>query len=242
MLTILFAVLGLVFGSFGNVVIARLPAGETLRGRSHCPLCGRTLRAGELVPLFSFLLLEGRCSGCKGKISWQYPLVEAASGLLFVFAALRYPADLFAAATVAAAFWSLLLIAAIDARTQSIPDVLTLLLGVCGLLLHLHFGDFGVIAALIGLVFFGAQWVLSRGKWVGSGDVFLAIAMGIFLSSWQLMLFALFSSYILGAAVVTTLLLLKRVKVTQSIAFGPFLVLGTIVAFVWGNELIGMLF
>jgi leader peptidase (prepilin peptidase) / N-methyltransferase len=225
-------------GSFGNVLIARLPAEKSIGGRSKCPRCGRMIRLYENIPVLSFVMLGGKCAGCKKPISWQYPLVEIGSALLFVLAYSLFPDDLLSSALTAIGLWALLLIMAIDAQTQSIPDVLTLILAVVGLILHWHLGDIPILAPLLGAGFFGVQWALSRGKWVGSGDILLAAAMGFFLGSWPLLLVALMLAYIIGAIIVTTLLMQRKAKAGQSIAFGPFLVLGTVVAFVWGELLL----
>jgi leader peptidase (prepilin peptidase) / N-methyltransferase len=241
-----FAAFGLVFGSFGNVLIARLPKEQSLRGRSACPRCGATIRLYDLIPVFSFIALEGRCRDCRSPIAIRYPLIELASGALFAAALALFPMDLIAAAFTAFGLWALLLIAVIDAETQSIPDVLTLTVGIAGLALHLWAGDAGIVAPLVGLAFFGSQWAFSKGKWVGSGDVLLAAAMGFFVGSWRLMLvalmLALMLAYIIGAAFVIVQMLLQNTKPGQSVAFGPFLVLGAALAFAWGERMLMVLF
>lgn len=242
LLPALFGLIGLVLGSFGNVLIARLPTDVSIGGRSKCPYCGRILPPRELIPVLSYLLLEGRCAGCKRRISVQYPMVEIASTLLFITAFYLFPFDILSAGLMAVGLWALLLIAVTDARTQSIPDILSIIVGLCGVLLHFIQGDIGVIAPLIGLGWFGAQWLLSRGTWVGSGDIILAVAMGFFVGTWQLMLVALMLAYVTGAAWVTGMLLMGNTKPGQSVAFGPFLVLGTLIASLWGNQILGFLF
>ncbi len=220
------------------MLIARLPEERSIGGRSHCPYCGKTIRLHELIPVISFLLLEGKCSGCHHRISWQYPLVESASAILFWLAIALFPESPLSAVWTAFGLWALLLIAVIDAHTQSIPDILSLLVAIMGLALHWWLGDLAFGGALIGLAFFGLQWAVSKGRWVGSGDVLLAGAMGLFLSSWQLMLVALMAAYIIGATFAVAGLLLQKTKAGQSIAFGPFLVMGTILAFVYGEEIL----
>jgi leader peptidase (prepilin peptidase)/N-methyltransferase len=124
-LALAFAV-GLVLGSFLNVVAHRLPRGESVvRPGSRCPACGRSIRPWENVPVLSWLLLRGRCAGCRGRISWRYPAVELATGLLFFMVAFRHGASpftpvfmLFAAALLAAAL--------IDFEHHIIPDELSL--------------------------------------------------------------------------------------------------------------------
>lgn len=234
----LFAVLGLAFGSFGNVLIARLPAEKSVGGRSVCPRCGKTLTWKELIPVVSYVCLKGQCLGCKERISLQYALVELAGAIVFVIAVLVIPHDAFGALLAAISLWALFLIAVIDAHTQTIPDVLTIVAGAAGLLLHVYLGTVGLIAPIIGGAFFGAQWAMSGGRWVGSGDIFLAIAMGLLLGSWLLMLIALTAAYIMGALWVLWLLFRHKIDVGQSVAFGQFLVLGTFVSFIWGKEIL----
>jgi leader peptidase (prepilin peptidase) / N-methyltransferase len=228
-------------GSFGNVLIARLPTNESIGGRSHCPKCGRVIRVRELIPVISFLMLEGKCAGCQKPISWQYPLVEITSALLFCLGFLLFRNDVVSAVCAAFGLWALLLIAAIDAKTQSIPDVLTLIVAVAGAILHWRLGDIGIIAPLIGAAFFGAQWLFSRGTWVGSGDILLAVAMGLFLGAWPVMFVALMLAYVIGACFVTVQLMRQKTKAGESVAFGPFLVVGTVIAFVYGEKILDAL-
>lgn len=236
-----FAMLGLVLGSFGNVVIWRVPFGESLHGRSHCPRCARTLGASELVPVLSWIIQRGRCRGCGGKISIRYPLVELAAGMLFVLAFALAGFDFPRALVIGIAFWAMLVIAIIDARTQLIPDALTFVLLLCGLALAWMNGYLPLAAPAIGLAFFGAQWALSRGRWVGSGDVFLAGALGLLLGSWEHAVLMLFLSYILGAITALILLATGIVRRGEHIAFGPFLVAGAFGAFVFGEKIMAAL-
>lgn len=239
----LFFVLGLVMGSFGNVLIGRLPQGESITGRSHCPHCGKTITAFELIPVLSWMFLRGKCSKCKKSISIQYPLIELLSGGLFVWAFNLAPLFPLAAFALALAFWAMLLIAVIDYKTQLIPDVLTLLLALsAGVYQLLSMGHLSWMAVLVGMGFFGTQWILSKGRWVGSGDIFLAGALGLLLGSWQYLVMALMLSYIIGAAVAIVLLLTKRVGKKAQLSFGPFLVLGTFIVYWLGGEIMVLLF
>ncbi len=139
-------ILGLVFGSFLNVIALRYDPDRFifapgLRGRSHCPHCQRTLRWFELVPVLSFIFLRARCRTCRGKISWQYPAVEILSGLIFILPVFR-PVGIAAnpvlsilwAAVWIAVFWFLLLMAAIDIRLRIIPDEIHIVLAALGVL------------------------------------------------------------------------------------------------------------
>jgi prepilin signal peptidase PulO-like enzyme (type II secretory pathway) len=236
----LLAILGLVFGSFGNVIVMRMPEDESINGRSHCPHCHRTLTPIELIPLISFLIQMRRCRGCGVVISWQYPLVEIAGMILFVGAGALASFAFFPSFALALALWSMLVIGIIDARTQMIPDVLTGVLAVAALAYHLLLGDVIWTGALLGLVFFGAQWLLSRGRWVGSGDILLAMALGLLLGSWQHVIIMLMVAYIVGALLVSVLLGLGHMTRTQNIAFGPFLVIGALVTLLFGDQILSV--
>lgn len=236
----LLAILGLVFGSFGNVIVMRMPEDESVNGRSRCPHCHRTLTPIELIPLISFLIQLRRCRGCGVIISWQYPLVEIAGMILFVGAGALASYSLLPSLALALALWSMLVIGIIDARTQLIPDVLTGMLAVSALTYHLLLGDLQWTGALLGCVFFGLQWLLSRGKWVGSGDILLGVALGLLLGSWQHMVIMLMAAYIFGALLVSVFLGLGTMTRTQNIAFGPFLVIGAVVALLFGEQILAV--
>lgn len=229
-LLVLFPVLGLAFGSFATVLIERLPKDESVLGHSRCSSCRRTLRPWELVPLLSFLFLRGACARCGAKILWEAPLLELTSALLFTFAlplaSFSFPESLL----LAFALWLLLVIAVIDARTQLIPDVLSFFLVGIGLALCLVRGSIDFLSPLVGLVFFGGQWVISKGRWVGSGDIILSLGIGVLLNDWWGMLVSLLASYILGAFIAVILLMTGRKSRSDVLPFGPFLVCGTYVA------------
>ena len=236
---ILLSALGLVFGSFGSVLITRMPKDESLGGRSHCPHCRHKLHAIELIPLISFLVQGGRCRHCKAKISWQYPLLELAVMGLFLSAGFATSFLFLPALALAFVFWSMLMIGIVDMRTQTIPDVLTAVLAISAAIFHVAIGG-GIpwTGALFGVVFFGAQWIFSRGMWVGSGDILLAAALGILLGSWKHSIIMLMVAYIVGALLVSVLLGLGRMKRTQNIAFGPFLVLGAVISFFFADQIL----
>lgn len=232
----LWAMFGLAFGSFATVVVTRLPAGDTLGGRSRCPHCGRTLRAWELVPVLSRLWLRGSCGGCGARIPVLYAFLEVASALLFALAALSVPGAPAVAALLALTLWILLLIAVIDLRTTMIPDVLTIAFAVSGLLLALALHRASIAGPILGTAVFALQWRVSRGRWVGSGDVLLGGAIGMALGSWIDTLLALGLAYIIGAAVVSVALVL-RVRVGRAVPFGPFLAAATMILLLWAPQL-----
>lgn len=236
-LTVIFLVFGLVFGSFGNVLIYRLPEGVTIGGRSACMKCGRVLRVLELIPVLSFIGLGGKCRTCKVELSWQYPLVELGSGLLSVFALLHSNFQVLPAALLALCLWLLFLIAVVDARTSLIPDALSLPLIALAITLQVIRGGFDPTGLLVGSLFFAAQWGVSRGQWVGSGDILLGAGIGALLGSWQRAAVFLFCAYITGALIATLFLTIGRKTLKDPLPFGPFLVFGAFLTLVFGEAI-----
>lgn len=225
-------VFGACVGSFLNVVVLRTRAGTSfVRGRSHCTACRRTLGGWELIPILGFFLVRGHCRTCKTKLSFQYPLVEAVSGLLFVSAAIVWLVSgfswlWFARPLVAAVF--LVLISVYDAKYGELPDRFTvpaaLIFAALGLWVT-HDPASVVFGALIGAGWFGIQYFVSRGKWVGDGDIFLGAALGALLG-FPTIVVGLGMAYITASFFVIPLLLTKRMTGKSRLPFGPFLALG----------------
>lgn len=231
------AVIGACMGSFGNVLIDRLPAGESILGRSRCDGCKRVLSPFELVPLFSWLFLRAKCRTCSGRISVRVPFVECFSALLALFA-VYHAGALPAVIALFAALWALLLIAVIDTRTRTIPDVLTFTAFASALAYQwLATGTIPVVAPFIAASFFGTQWLLSRGRWVGSGDILLAAATGMLVGTPQAALWLLMASYAIGANVAIVLILRKKLSRGDMIPFGPFLVVAAYAVLFAGEAL-----
>lgn len=241
-LLFLFFVGGLALGSFGNVLIFRLPEGRSARGRSACPACKRVLNAGELVPVLSFLVLRGRCRTCRAPISWQYPLVELGSGVLAVTALHLEGFFLPAAGFLAVIFWLMLLIAVIDAQTGFIPDALCLPLLFLTMLYAFLWPPLGFDGPIIAGGFFLLQWLVSRGRWVGSGDILLAVGLGFLLRRLDLTILMLMLGYILGAVVASVMLMRKKKTLQSAVPFGPFLIVSTFVVLLWGEQILAMFF
>ncbi|MDX1357859.1 MAG: prepilin peptidase [Clostridia bacterium] len=239
---------GMVLGSFTNVCIYRIPEGTSLWSPpSTCPKCGYQLKWYDNIPVLSYLILGGKCRKCKTKISVQYPLVEAATGILVALIYLKLgltPDVLFLSIILVI----LLSIAVIDYKTMIIPNGTVISLIVVGLLYtiaRLIFPQVFAIPitwleALIG--FFAASVplflvaVLSKGG-MGGGDIKLMAAAGIFLG-WKGIILAMIVGSVIGAVVSLTLIALKRKKRKDLIPFGPFLCLGILVAAVLGPEII----
>lgn len=239
------AAVGLVIGSYLNVVIHRLPREEsTVLPRSRCPRCGAQLRARDNLPLVSFLLLRGRCRQCQAPISWRYPLVEAMTAILFVACLETF--GLTAHAAAAAAFGSALIaLAGIDVEHYLLPDAITLPGIAVGLLVSLRADWIDWRQALLGAALGGgglwllAQlWLLLRHEeGMGLGDVKMLAMVGAFLG-WQGVLVTVFLGSLVGAVVGLTLIAAGRLDLGSRLPFGVFLAGGAMVALFAGPALI----
>ena len=260
------AVVGLCVGSFLNVVIHRLPKimerqwradcaefsgtqsppAETFNlvvPRSRCPSCGHGITALENIPLVSYVVLGGKCSACKTRISPRYPLVEALTGLLSGYTAWRFG---FSAAAFGALLfcWALIALAFIDLDTSFLPDNITMPLLWAGLLLNL-FGIFtdlksAVIGAAGGyLALWSVFWTykLATGKeGMGYGDFKLLGAIGAWLG-WKMLPLTILLSSVAGAAIGIALMVFARHERDRPIPFGPYLAIAGLIALFHGTAI-----
>jgi leader peptidase (prepilin peptidase)/N-methyltransferase len=258
--------LGLLVGSFLNVVIHRLPkmmerewhsqcaelngqppapapAYNLVVPRSACPHCGHAIRASENIPVLSYLFLRGKCAGCGVAISPRYPIVESVSGMLSAYAAWHFG---FGLAGIAAILfvWALIALTCIDFDTQLLPDSITLPLLWLGLLLNLN-GAFtslenSVIGAVAGyLVLWSVYWMfkLVTGKeGMGFGDFKLLAAIGAWLG-WSMLPLVILLSSAVGAVIGITLIVVTKHGRNIPIPFGPYLAGGGLIALFWGPSL-----
>lgn len=239
-------IFGLIIGSFLNAIIYRLKSGDSIvKSRSKCTHCQRQLKAKDLVPLFSWLALKGKCRFCNDKISWQYPAVEFITALLFIIGYLILVTDFSTFIILNYIFYLiaisfLIVIFVFDHLHQLILDKVTIPLMVIAIIfifvLRLNWTEH-VLAGIAGGAWFGWQYVLSKGKWIGGGDIRLGIIMGLLLG-FPGVIVALFLAYILGAIVGVYLLATKKRDRGSQIAFGTFLSLSTVVTWLCGDQLL----
>lgn len=239
---------GLLVGSFLNCVIYRLEKNESfLKGRSYCPKCRHQLSWQDLIPLLSFFKLRGKCRYCKKPISWQYPLVELATAILFlgVFH-ISFPNFLLSIYYFLISSF-LIIIFVFDLNHYIIPDEIiypaifvafiydiiysNLIVHSLNLIISYFYSSIG--ASLFFLIIF----LISRGKWLGFGDVKLAFFMGLFLG-FPAILVSLFLAFFIGAIIGIGLISLKKKGLKSEVPFGPFLVTGTLIALFWGEQLV----
>ncbi|MBI5022653.1 MAG: prepilin peptidase [Candidatus Magasanikbacteria bacterium] len=235
---ILIFFLGLCIGSFLNVLICRLPGGQSARGRSKCPRCRKTLCWHELIPLASFLIQKGKCRGCAKKISWQYPMLELATAALFVF--VYIPQNFMIDALMFVSISAMIVVFMIDLQYGFILDAIIWPSAIIIAILQVLAGVsiFNLLpAALLTGGFFALQWVFSKGRWIGDGDIGLGILMGLILG-WPNILVALFFAYVGGALISLLLLVLRKKTLKSAVPFGVFLAPATLAALLWGKQLI----
>ena len=236
------ALFGAVIGSFLNVCIVRLPADQSVVSPpSRCPRCGKPVEWRDNIPVLSWILLGGKCRGCREPISVLYPLVELGTAVLWGVMAWRY--GLSVEALKGALFGTLLLgIALTDARQYIIPNEFTYGGLAIGLILSAAGGLSAVLAALVGAaVGFGILWVVGvAGRWafkeeaMGGGDIKMMAMVGSFVG-WQGVLLTIFLGALAGTAIFLPLTLIGKKKL---VPFGVFLAIGAAVTFVVGPAII----
>jgi leader peptidase (prepilin peptidase)/N-methyltransferase len=231
--------LGLAVGSFLNVVIHRVPRGESLvRPGSHCPDCGHQIRNRHNVPVLGWLLLRGKCADCKTAISARYPLVEAGTAALFVAVAAKFglswelPAYLYLAAVSIA-------LAAIDLDTMRLPDAIVLpsyavapVLLIPAMIAE-HSWAAGIRGLLAAAALYAYNFVLAVvHPGIGFGDVKLALLLGLYLGwlGWSSLAVGAFAGFLLGGIVGAALMLARRANRKTRIPFGPYMLAGAFLA------------
>lgn len=248
MISILLFLFGIVFGSFVSALSWRIPKGISIaKGRSICPNCKHQIAWYDNIPLLSYLLLGGRCRNCKKKISIRYPVIELISGL--GFSTLQGPTlqgdySILQLVPALAVFVILLTILVIDWEHQIIPDSLVFS-GFFVVMLYLAiFNPQSMIPSLFS-GFLAASFLLfihliTRGRGMGLGDVKFAILGGMIVGLNMLPIWFLLS-FLTGAIAGSILILSGKAKMKTKIAFGPFLIVGIVLTFAFGNKLAGLI-
>ena len=240
--------IGLCFGSFLNSLVYRLAERKTILGRSYCPKCFHKLSWFENIPLLSFIFLRGKCRYCHQPISLQYPLVEFFTGLLFSIAFIRLsPLTLSINSIISLliewlVFFVLIFIFLYDLKYQEIEP---LIVGPAIILISIPPLIHGlakplIISLAISFGFFLLQYLVSKGRGIGLGDVWVGTFMAVTLVEPTRLIVAIFFAYIIGSLVAIFLLIChnKKYRLKTKIPLAPFLVLGTLVAIFWGGKII----
>jgi prepilin signal peptidase PulO-like enzyme (type II secretory pathway) len=241
-------IIGLCIGSFLNCFIYRLEHKKKMTGRSFCPKCKHDLCWKDLFPVFSFLFLNGKCRYCKKKISVQYPLVELVTGFLFVLIFLFFyqqatPNQLIYILFLFYIFSALVVTFVYDLKHYIIPDKVLFPAIIISLAYYLippydfHHIVYGLLAAVVASGFFLAIFLFSAGKWMGFGDVKLAVLMGLLLGLPNVLV-ALFLAFFFGAIIGLILMVVQKKSLKSEIPFGPFLIIGTFLALLYGVQIV----
>ncbi len=270
MIIAILIVAGLCFGSFVNALVWRLheqskeigkkkPNNKYLnklsvaKGRSMCPHCKHELAAKDLLPLVSWISLKGKCRYCSKPISWQYPVVEATTALLFVVSYLYWPVAIEGAQILSFGLWLVLLVGFMalivyDLRWLILPDRIMMPLGLIAAFtacVGVATADHPlralvntVLAVAVGGGIFYFLFQISSGKWIGGGDVKLGWVLGLVVATPARALLLIFAASALGCLISLPLLAAKRLKPQSTIPFGPFLILAAIVVRLFGHSIL----
>jgi len=244
---VIIVIFGLIIGSLLNAIIYRLKSGDKIvYSRSKCIHCKHVLGFKDLFPIFSFLFLKGKCRYCKKRISWQYPLVELATAVFFILGYFRYlypDQQIFNLSNyliflVFASF--LIIIFVYDLKHYLILDKVTLPALIFAFAANFFSGISIVnllLASIIIAGFFLFQFVISRGKWIGGGDIRLGLLMGAMLG-WPQAMVALLLAYIMGAVISLILVGLKKKQFGDQLPFGTFLSFATLITLLYGQAIL----
>jgi leader peptidase (prepilin peptidase) / N-methyltransferase len=260
---ILFVIYGLAVGSFCNVVISRMRTGENMVvAPSHCPTCKMQILWRDNIPLIGYMMLRGKCRNCKKKISIQYPVVEfltaALFGLVGYFYVIGFVPLLITAILLSIAMACLVVIFVYDAKYMEIPMIVMwiaiALFFAVNVFTDLHNNAFEAgfwdsmtvmhgISALVAFCFFFGLSYVSDETWMGYGDAFVAIAIGLLLGPMGTFIALLFA-FCVGALYGVVLMMLRRKNLKSEVPFGPFLITGMIVSYVLSGLVtdVGMFF
>jgi prepilin signal peptidase PulO-like enzyme (type II secretory pathway) len=258
-------VLGLVGGSFVNALVWRVHEQQSLKhktkksskalsiltGRSMCPHCHHILSASDLVPLFSWLRLKGKCRYCQNKIGWHYPLVEMAVAISFIGSYLLWPYSFNNLGCINFAIWLLLIIgfaalSVYDLYWMLLPNRIVYPLIIVALvrLVVVSIGTSGspfnvLLSGVWGLAIMSGIFYLlfqvSKGKWIGGGDVKLGIVLGLLVGGPLNGMLSLFIASALGTLLILPFIMSGRTKSTSHIPFGPLLIIGAVTVFIFGH-------
>ncbi len=237
--------IGASIGSFLNVLIDRLPKDKGINGRSHCDFCGKKITWYDLIPVFSFFILKGKSRCCNKKLSWQYPAVEFVTGFIFVMVFKDGPhlgPSLIRSVLISGIMACLIIIFVSDLKYHLISDYIQVALFIFAIIYHLlsiipiFLFSYFLISSLVVAFPIWLIYFLSKERAMGLGDVYLAVIIG-FLLGWQAGFLALYIAFVIGAIFGLAAIIFKRKKLKSKIAFGPFLVMGTVIMLFWGEKI-----
>ena len=245
MIIIIFLIFGLIIGSFLNAVVYRLNAVESLLERSHCPKCKKKIRWFDNIPLLSFIILSAKCRDCGEKISWQYPIVELTTGIVFALIGQYFFKSYDSSSWLLTAYYlsifSLLLIIFVyDLKYMEIPMLILWIGLVISVIyfLSIDWHDFqiaasilnlktisGILGGLVAFLFFFGLASYSKETWMGYGDAYIGLLAG-FIVGWPNIIWTLMLAFAIGAFVSVGLIIFKKKTMKSQVPFAPFLITG----------------
>jgi leader peptidase (prepilin peptidase)/N-methyltransferase len=238
-------ILGLIIGSFSNVCIYRIPKNESIVfPASHCPNCHTPIKAIDNIPILSYFLLKGKCRKCGEKISIRYPIVEFLTGAIYLLIFLIYGRS-YQTLIYALLSSALIIIAFIDLDEQIIPDEISLPGIVIGFALSFIVPYISYFNSILGIIVGGGIILLIalvglaifKKEAMGGGDVKLSAMIGAFIG-WKYIMISLFIGFFIGAIAGILLILLKIRNRDDLVPFGPFIVLGSFITLLWGENIL----
>ncbi|MDD4332801.1 MAG: prepilin peptidase [Patescibacteria group bacterium] len=251
-------IFGLCIGSFLNCLIWRMHEEKSIGGRSICPKCLRQLAWYDNIPVFSFLFLRGKCRHCGKPISWQYPVVEIITGFLFLlifiknFQTISNYQLLFInhyLLIIILRDWFLIammiIIFVYDLRWYLILDRVSLSACILMIIFNLFLGFSWLsllVCGIIGAGFFLLQFLISRGRWIGGGDIRLGLLMGVSLGRWEYLLVAIVLGYLIGSVAGIGLIASRKKNWGSQVPLGVFLSVSTIITLFCGDKIINWYF
>lgn len=249
-LSLFLTAIGLSTGSFFNAFVYRFETEKNpFIGRSKCPSCNHTLSWRDLIPVFSFCVLRGRCRYCSAPISWKYPVVEVATALAFVAPIVfitNYELRITNYNLITYYIFAILLmlIFSYDLWYMLIPDRISIPAIVIALFVQLFAHGFSLssvllyfISAVVAAGFFGAQFIISKGRWIGGGDMRLGFLIGLMIG-WPMTVFSIAFGYILGSAITLPLVLFKKQGLKSQVPFGVFLTSSALITILFGERIL----
>lgn len=238
-------VFGMIIGSFINCLVWRLHQKETILGRSYCPKCLNKIKWYDNIPLISFFALGGKCRSCSKKISWQYPLVELITGLLFYLAFLHFGFSPLALINSLIIIFVLVTVFLFDFRWYLIPvsallwgGAVIIILGAINYPYNIGSYIFALITMMsLAGIFFGLQYLITKGRGIGEGDIWLGVFLGAVFPNILELSVTILSAYFIGAICGLVLLITGNKKWGSKLPLGVFLSIGAIIALFWGQEI-----
>ena len=239
--SILLFIIGLCVGSFLNVLVLRIDNLSTVwRGRSFCPHCKHDLAWHDLIPLFSFAALLGKCRYCKKPISKQYPAVEFGVGVLFLLLFLKFGVGL-SLIYYLVIFSILTVVFVYDLKTQMVPEVFVWIALALAFVGGWHFGNFSfvdmILGGLVGGGLFAFLVIVSKETWMGAGDIKIGLIMG-FLLGYPVAIFGLFSAFVLGSIVGIIYMKIASKTLKDPLPFAPFIIASILIGMIFGGGII----